>query len=71
MSNEAFKYLPLPQRTEAELIRELTQLEWTIRELSDGLRMRSYPELLELSLSLRAAQLIQAELESRTLSASI
>ena len=71
MSNEAFKYLPLPQRTEAELIRELTQLEWTIRQLSDGLRMRSYPELLELSLSLRAAQLIQAELDSRTLSASI
>ena len=71
MSNEAFKYIPLPQRTEVELIRELVQLEWTIRQLSDGLRMRSYPELLELSLSIRSADRIRAELESRTLSASI
>ena len=71
MSNEAFKYIPLPQRTEAELIRELTQLEWTIRQLSDGMRMRSYPELLELSLSIRSSDRIRAELESRTLSASI
>lgn len=71
MSLEAHKYIPLPQRTEAELIRELTQLEWTIRELSDGMRMRSYPELLELSLSIRSADRIRAELDSRTLSASL
>lgn len=71
MSIEAHKYLPLPQRTEAELIRELGQLEWTIRHLSAGMRMRSYPELLELSLSIRAADRIRAELDSRTISATI
>ena len=71
MTIQAPKYIPLSQRTEVELIRELVQYEWTIRQLSNGMRMRSYPELLELSLSIRAAEIIQAELDSRTLSASV
>lgn len=29
---EAHKYIPLSQRTEAELIRVLKQLEWIIRD---------------------------------------
>lgn len=71
MSMESTKYLPLAQRTEAELIRELGQLEATIRELTPNMFGLSYTSILELHLSIRCANDIRNELENRTLRACV
>lgn len=64
--------LPLTQRTEAELITQLSSLETMIRaHHSRGISNMSFLELFVSRKLEMDAQMIRNELDSRTLSASI
>lgn len=70
MTNDNDSYIPLSQRTEAELIRQLRECEANMTRLEDMCEM-SFLELTTLNaLTMNRSQYLR-ELDSRTLSASV
>ena len=75
MTNDNDSYIPLSQRTEAELIRQLGEIETNMVSLEDkfyneGFKM-SFLELTTLNALAANRMLYIRELDARTLSASV
>ena len=70
MPNDNDNDIPLSQRTEAELIRQLREIETNMASLEDMCEM-SFLELTTLNALATNRSLYIRELDSRTLSASV
>jgi len=70
MPNDNDSYIPLSQRTEAELIRQLREIETNMASLEDMCEM-SFLELTTLNALATNRSLYIRELDARTLSASV
>ena len=75
MTNDNDSYIPLAQRTEAELIRQLREIETNMASLEDKCNNErfemSFLELTTLNALATNRSLYIRELDSRTLSASV